>query len=76
MVSGLVTLPGSLAMALISPVAGKIYVWLGMKELAVAGSSPLFIGALGMCFVTLKRPFSCGVAERHPKCRHRMLRIF
>ncbi|MGM9566640.1 MAG: MDR family MFS transporter [Clostridia bacterium] len=55
-VSGLVTLPGSLAMALVSPVAGRIYDRLGMKRLAVAGSSALFIGALGMCFVTLKTP--------------------
>lgn len=31
-VSGLVTLPGSLAMAVVSPFAGKIYDKLGMKN--------------------------------------------
>ena len=55
-VSGLVTLPGSLAMAFISPVAGKIYDRMGMKKLAVAGSAALFTGTAGMCFVSLQTP--------------------
>ncbi len=36
-ISGLVTLPGSLAMALISPIAGKIYYRLGMKGILPVG---------------------------------------
>lgn len=53
-VSGLVTLPGSLIMAFISPVAGKIYDRLGMRRLAITGSSALFLGTLGMCFVSVQ----------------------
>lgn len=53
-ISGLVTLPGSLAMAFISPLAGRIYDKVGMKKLAVAGSAALLAGVAGMCFVSLQ----------------------
>lgn len=55
-ISGLVTLPGSLVMAFVSPAAGKIYDKVGMKKLAIAGSVGLFVGALGMCFVSMETP--------------------
>lgn len=51
--SGLVTLPGSLAMAIVSPFAGKIYDKVGMKKLFVAGAAFMLISNLGMCFITL-----------------------
>ncbi len=52
-VSGLVTLPGSLAMAIISPFAGKIYDKFGMKKLAVTGTFMMMVSTLGMTFITL-----------------------
>ena len=55
-VSGLVTLPGSLAMAIVSPFAGKISDKLGMKALFVTGSAFLIISNLGMFFITLHTP--------------------
>ena len=51
-VSGLVTLPGSLAMAIVSPFAGKIYDKFGMKKLAIAGTVMMLISTLGMSFIT------------------------
>lgn len=50
-ISGLVTLPGSLAMAIVSPFAGKIYDKFGMKRLAVAGSVMMTISTIGMSFI-------------------------
>ncbi len=55
-ISGLVTLPGSLVMALVSPFAGKIYDKVGMRKLAIVGSVALFVGVFGMCFVSLQTP--------------------
>ena len=52
-ISGLVTLPGSLAMAVISPLAGKIYDKIGMKRLAVAGTLMMMVSTFGMSFITL-----------------------
>ncbi len=52
-VSGLVTLPGSLAMAVISPFAGKIYDKFGMKRLAMAGTLMMMISTFGMSFITV-----------------------
>ena len=60
-VSGLVMLPGSLAMTFISPVAGRLYDKFGMKRLAVAGAFALFAGVLGMCFITLETPLVVAV---------------
>ena len=50
-VSGLVSLPGSLAMAIISPLAGKIYDKLGMRILYIAGSLAMCLSNLGMYFI-------------------------
>lgn len=52
--SGLVTLPGSLAMAVVSPFAGKIYDKLGMKKLFVVGAACMLLCNLGMFFITMK----------------------
>ena len=55
-VSGLVTLPGSLATAVISPLAGKMYDKMGIKRLFVIGSAALIISNIGMTFLTLDTP--------------------
>lgn len=55
-VSGLVTLPGSLSMAIISPLAGKIFDKLGIKKLFIAGSACMIISNVGMYFITLNTP--------------------
>jgi EmrB/QacA subfamily drug resistance transporter len=47
-VSGLVTLPGSLATALVSPFAGRIYDKMGIRKLFIAGSTCLVVSNLGM----------------------------
>lgn len=52
-ISGLVTLPGSLVMAIVSPMAGKIYDKLGMKKLFVSGAMLLLISNLGMYFISM-----------------------
>ncbi|MGN0170501.1 MAG: DHA2 family efflux MFS transporter permease subunit [Lachnospiraceae bacterium] len=54
--SALVTLPGSVATALINPFAGKIYDRIGIKKLYVVGSICLLISNVGMYFVTLSTP--------------------
>lgn len=50
--SGLVTLPGSLVMAAISPFAGIIYDRIGMKKLFVAGAFCMLLSNIGMFFIT------------------------
>lgn len=52
-VSGLVTLPGSLLMAIVSPFAGKIYDMLGMKKLFIVGALFMLISNAGMVFIPL-----------------------
>lgn len=54
--SGLVTLPGSLATAVVSPFAGKIYDKMGIKKLFMAGSAALLASNIGMCFLTVSTP--------------------
>ena len=56
MVSGLVTLPGSLATAIVSPFAGKIYDKMGIKKLFVAGSALLFCSSIAMYFISMDTP--------------------
>ncbi len=50
-ISGLVTLPGSLAMGVISPFAGKLYDKFGIKRLAILGS--IFLVLSNICMITL-----------------------
>lgn len=57
-VSGLVTLPGSLATALVSPLAGRIFDKIGIKRIFLLGSIFLLVSNLGMCFVTLDTPLA------------------
>lgn len=67
-VSGLVTLPGSLAMAIVSPFAGRIYDRLGMKRLFVAGSLFLVISNTGMYFITMNTPVLVASAYNVVRC--------
>ena len=55
-VSGLVTLPGSLATALVSPFAGKLYDEIGIKKIFVAGAVALVISNIGMFFLSMETP--------------------
>lgn len=55
-ISGLVTLPGSLAMTIVSPLAGKIYDKLGMKRLFISGALFMFVSTGAMFFISLKTP--------------------
>lgn len=52
--SGLVALPGSLIMAIISPFAGKIYDKIGMKLLFVTGAFCMILSNLGMVFISMQ----------------------
>ena len=55
-ISGLVALPGSLVMAIISPFAGKIYDKVGMKLLFVAGAVCMLLSNLGMVWINMQTP--------------------
>lgn len=55
-ISGLVTLPGSLMTAIVSPFAGKLYDKMGIKTMFIAGSAALIVSNLGMVFLTLQTP--------------------
>lgn len=50
-VSGLVVMPGSIMMALVSPFAGKIYDKVGIKTLFVTGAVLMAGSSLGMAFM-------------------------
>lgn len=50
-ISGLITLPGSLAMTIISPVTGKVYDKLGMKTLSLFGAATMLISTFGMFLI-------------------------
>lgn len=52
-VSGLVVLPGSLAMAITSPFAGKLYDKFGMKKLFTIGAIFMFVSSIGMYLVAM-----------------------
>jgi EmrB/QacA subfamily drug resistance transporter len=56
--SGLVTLPGSLATALVSPFAGKLYDKMGIRRIFMVGSVCLVLSNLGMCTVTMSTPLA------------------
>ncbi|MFA9376495.1 MAG: MDR family MFS transporter [Lachnotalea sp.] len=49
--SGLIMMPGSITMAIISPFAGKIYDKFGIRKLAIIGSGFMAISCLGISFV-------------------------
>lgn len=52
-ISGFVTLPGSLVMAVISPIVGKVYDKIGIRKLFIYGSLLLMLCNFGMYFITL-----------------------
>jgi EmrB/QacA subfamily drug resistance transporter len=51
-ISGLITMPGSLGLAAINLLAGRIYDKIGIRKLAVYGSGILFISSICMSFLT------------------------
>lgn len=51
--SGLVVLPGSLAMAIISPFAGKIYDKIGIKPLFVGGAAAMLLSNFSMFYISM-----------------------
>ncbi len=55
-ISGLVTLPGSIAMAIVSPFAGKIYDKIGIKKLAIIGGCCMLLSNILMATLTLNSP--------------------
>lgn len=55
-VSGLVTLPGSLATALVSPFAGQLYDRMGIRRIFIVGAVALVASNAGMCLLTLDSP--------------------
>lgn len=55
-VSGFVVLPGALAMAVISPFAGKIYDRLGIRPLFIGGAAAMMISNVCLFFVTKETP--------------------
>ena len=55
-VSGLVTLPGSLATAVVGPFAGRMYDKMGIKKIFVIGSVALVISNIGMFFLSMSTP--------------------
>jgi EmrB/QacA subfamily drug resistance transporter len=57
-VSGLVTLPGSLATALVSPFAGRLYDKMGIRKIFIPGSVCLVISNLGMSFINMNTPLA------------------
>jgi EmrB/QacA subfamily drug resistance transporter len=59
-VSGIVTLPGSLATAIVSPFAGRLYDKIGIRKIFVVGSFCLVLSNIGMSFISLGTPL--GVA--------------
>lgn len=59
--SALVTLPGSVATAVINPFAGRIYDKMGIKKLFTAGSICLLISNAGMYFIKLSTPLIVAV---------------
>lgn len=55
-ISALVVLPGSLAMAIVSPFAGRIYDRVGMKKLFITGAACMLASNLGMAFLPADSP--------------------
>jgi EmrB/QacA subfamily drug resistance transporter len=54
--SSFVSMPGSLAMAIVSPFAGKIYDKMGMKSLFVVGSVSMMLSNIGMFLININTP--------------------
>jgi EmrB/QacA subfamily drug resistance transporter len=61
-ISGLVTLPGSLATAVVSPFAGRMYDKIGIRKIFIAGSFCLVISNIGMVFINMSTPLIVAAA--------------
>jgi EmrB/QacA subfamily drug resistance transporter len=57
-VSGLVTLPGSLATALVSPFAGRMYDKMGIRKIFITGSICLVLSSVGMALIHRETPLA------------------
>lgn len=57
-VSGLITMPGSLMTAVISPISGKLYDKTGIRKLYLSGSALVFGGHFALCFLTNHTPIA------------------
>lgn len=55
-VSGMVRLPGSLAMAAVSLFAGKIYDKVGIRKLFLAGTALMLASGIGLLFIATESP--------------------
>lgn len=55
-VSALVIMPGSVATAIVSPFAGKLYDKMGIKRLFVIGSVLMLFSNICMCFISMDTP--------------------
>ena len=55
-ISGLVTLPGSFATAVVSPFAGLLYDKMGIRKIFMIGSAALLVSNIGMFFINLSTP--------------------
>lgn len=55
-VSGFVALPGAILLAVVSPIAGKIYDRVGIQKIFIVGSLLLFLGNIFMSFVSMGTP--------------------
>jgi len=51
--SGLIGMPSSIVMAIISPFAGKFYDKLGIRKLLLVGSFLMLISCAGLCFLSI-----------------------
>lgn len=67
-VSGLVTLPGSLATAVVSPFAGRLFDKMGIKRLFRVGAVALCLSNLGMAFIGLNTPLWVAAALNVLRC--------
>lgn len=67
-VSGLATLPGSLAMAIISPLAGRIYDKIGMRILFIVGGIVMFLSNIGMFLVGMQTPLAVAAILNVVRC--------
>ncbi|MDE6111691.1 MAG: MFS transporter [Eubacterium sp.] len=67
-VSGIVTLPGSLAMAIVSPFAGRIYDKIGMRKLFLVGTFAMIISTLGMFTIKMNTPLFVAAIYNFVRC--------
>lgn len=67
-ISGLVTMPGAIASALISPVSGKLYDKYGINKIFSGGGSLLAISNLGMILIPGNAPLFVPAALNVVRC--------